>query len=88
MTMIASTFRVLRLFRFIPQVRLILWTVFQSLEVHSDIKWNRDSISIIQPTHSKGVLVKYISIVTTNFWPTGHRYDGKCIVIYICMLWL
>ena len=33
LTMIASTFRVLRLLRFIPQVRLILWTVFQSLEV-------------------------------------------------------
>ena len=29
----ASTFRVLRLLRFIPQVRLIMWTVVKSLEV-------------------------------------------------------
>ena len=32
-THICSAFRVLRLVRFIPQVRLILWTVFRSLEV-------------------------------------------------------
>ena len=31
-THVASSFRVLRLLTFIPRVRLILWTVIQSLE--------------------------------------------------------
>ncbi len=32
-SLIASSFRVLRLLSFIPNVRLILWTVIKSLEV-------------------------------------------------------